>query len=667
MSRFTNPLTQDKSNSVLLTISCFTAVFPHFFHTTAWVIAGSSFALIWRLWLVMTGRKLPATLLLLPYVCLMMAGVWISFHTFLGKEAGVTMLILLISCKLLEMHAKRDLYVAVFLAYFLLLTSYLYNQTIFSGTLSILSVLLLTTSLSTFQYTSVIPPLSERLSASVRMLLTAIPVMLIGFFLFPRIPGPLWGLPSDEGHGKSGLSDSLNPGNISDLALNEDIAFRVKFHNYPKDKSVLYWRGIVLDDYDGRSWKASAQSKASTGQIPPPLTSKSGIISYDITLEPHQKKWLFGLDMPESAPAIPGNPALITPNMELRANTPIISRQRYSLRSYTVYHFSKNIDPAEKQLNTLLPHSTNPKTRLFARQLRRQSTSDVQYIQSILAYFTSQQFEYTLHPGKAGLHAIDEFLFVNKKGFCEHYASAFTFLMREAGIPARIVTGYQGGMQNPIDDYFEVRQSDAHAWTEVWLPATGWTRIDPTATIAPERIHQSFYQANSARGFAAVVSSVFQNQSWPQYVQMYWDATNNEWNQWILGYGQQKQENLLRSFDFDQLDLQKTGIAAVSAASVLFVAAALLSVLRRRKQLNAESLYKAFCEHMAARGVAKAAHESPTIFLERIKQTLPKEKLYNIEEFLHYYSRYCYAGHNDNEQASFIRLKNILYRIQHEQ
>lgn len=666
MSLFSFRMTQDKSNSVLLTVSCFTAVLPHFFHSAAWVIAGSSFALIWRLWLVMSGRKLPSPVFLLPYVCLMMAGVWNAFNTFLGKDAGVTMLILLISCKLLEMHAKRDLYVAVFLAYFLLLTGYLYNQTIFTGILSILSVLLLTASLSTFQYTSAIPPLAQRLRASTKLLLAAIPVMLIGFFLFPRIPGPLWGLPGDESHGKSGLSDTLNPGNISDLVLNEDIAFRVKFHNFPKDKSVLYWRGIVLDEFDGRSWKASAQSKTASGQTSSGLTSRGNMISYDVTLEPHQKKWLFALDIPDTAPRIQGNPSYISMNMELRSGLPVVSRQKYSLRSFTAYHFAKNIDPAEKQLNLLLPGGSNPQTRIFARQLRKQSTNDVRYIQSVLAYFTNQGFEYTLHPGKAGPHAIDEFLFKGKKGFCEHYASAFAFMMREAGIPARIVTGYQGGMQNPIDEYFEVRQSDAHAWTEIWLPATGWTRIDPTATIAPERIHQNFYQSNGVRGFAAVVSSVFQNQSWPQYLQMYWDATNNEWNQWILGYGQQKQESLLRSFDFSNLDFEKSAIVATSLACGVFGIAGIISLRGRRKLKNADFYYEKFCQHMAKQGLQKELSESPMHFLARLEQHTSPKKFHDIKEFLICYAQYSYTKNTISEQIICKQLRSILYRIQYD-
>ena len=217
-------LTQDKSNSVLLTLSCFTAAFPHYFHCEPWVIAGTGFALLWRLWIIISGKKLPSPLLLLPFVSLMMAGVWFNFQSFLGKEAGITMLVLLISCKLLEMHAKRDLYVAVFLAFFLLITGYLYNQTIFSAIFSTFSVLLLTTALNTYQFTAAIPPLTVRLTSSFKLLLSAIPLMLIGFFLFPRIPGPLWSLPGDSGQGKTGLSDSLNPGNISELAMNEAAA-----------------------------------------------------------------------------------------------------------------------------------------------------------------------------------------------------------------------------------------------------------------------------------------------------------------------------------------------------------------------------------------------------------------------------------------------------------
>ncbi len=653
----TKHISADKSNTLLLIAACISVLLPHFWHVHLWVSIACTLTLGWRIWLTLSGRRLPPMWLLLPVCLLMMAGIFLSFRTFFGKEAGVTMLVLLLACKLLEMHAKRDLFVVLFLAFFLLLTSYFYQQTIGVALLSLCAVGLLLSAQISFQYTGILPPLRQRLRAGFSMLGLALPLMLCAFFLFPRIQGPLWGLPGDAGQGRSGLSNSMTPGGISNLVLSEEIAFRVKFDQAPPIKNLQYWRGIVMTDYDGKTWTPGRRYQHDASQ----LVVTGQPMRQLIILEPHSQHWLFALELSQHNPRFTdGTDSVMNNVSELRSRTALQQRIRYEVESYPDFRLDAQADLQDMASELSLPVGFNPRTQAYARELRQQQGSHQAYIQAVLQHFRQQNFIYTLEPARLGRDAIDDFLFSTRAGFCEHYASAFVVLMRAAGIPARIVTGYQGGNLNTVDGYFEVRQSDAHAWAEVWLSGQGWTRVDPTAAVAPERVMQNLSRALPASGLAGLVNLALQGNSFSQALRMQWDAMNNNWNQWVLNYNQQGQQSLLSKLGWKDVDwVQMTWILFLAGSLILGVIS--LPLLLNKPAIPAlDRVYFSFCHRMARKALPRKPHEGPQAYLLRLQARLAPEEWHRAKAFIDYYSLCCYGKQAGSDAASLKQLKQLL-------
>src|SRR5207247_709262 len=305
-------------------------------------------------------------------------------------------------------------------------------------------------------------------------------VMLLLFFLFPRVQGPLWGMPQDAYSGVTGLSETMSPGSISSLSLSDAIAFRVKFETGPPSRAQLYWRGPVLSDFDGLAWRVGLPQLRRNMSI----EATGSPVDYEVTLEPHNRNWMFALEMPARLPPS----ARLTSEYLVISLTPIRSRIRYEMRSFPKFQAASGANPEDLALALRLPRGVNPRSLALAREWRESLADNSAIVRRAIEFFRGSRFEYTLQPPALGQNSVDEFLFDTKQGFCEHFASSFVFLMRAAGVPARVVTGYQGGDTNPVDGYMVVRQADAHAWAEVWLAENGWTRVDPTAAAVPVRI-----------------------------------------------------------------------------------------------------------------------------------------------------------------------------------
>ena len=651
-------LSRDKVDTLLLLTACLCVLLPHAGHVSWWVTTGCGCMLSWRAWLTLTGRRLPKTWLLLPIAGLLMLGVYLTYRTFLGREAGVTMLVLLLTCKLLEMHAKRDLFVVIFLSFFLLLSSFFYQQTIFAAAFTLLATTLLLTAQLSFQYTGLVPTLRKKFKLSISLLGLAIPLTLCAFFLFPRIQGPLWGLPGDAHNGRSGLSETMAPGGISDLVLSEEIAFRAKFDQPIANKSMLYWRGIVMSDYDGKTWSpAPAGTRNQTAMI-----SFSGKkINQQIILEPLGQRWMFAIDMPNSSATFEERSVgQLNQYMELRSTEPVIQRLRYEIASTPQFQFQLDLEADERIMDTDLPNGYNPRMHNFATQLRRNYSDDHQLIRAVLDYFHDQEFAYTLEPPLLGINSIDDFLFKSRAGFCEHYASAFVNIMRAANIPARVITGYQGGVLNDVDGFFEIRQSDAHAWSEVWLKGEGWVRIDQTAAVAPERVTQNLARAIPQKGLAGFMGQAFSGISWVKGLHMRWDALNNSWNQWILNYNQNTQRNLLDSLGFKNFDWGQISLLFFMCGCVLISVIALPLVLNKPTISPLDRLYFSFCSRMEKLAVARKIDEGPQAYLGRLRNELPGDKLTPVEHFLNFYTTAKYGKHDLSDRSVTQRLKVLL-------
>ena len=591
-------------------------LYPHTAHLPAWCTAFASVLFAWRVWLVWReGRvpvKLPSKWLLVFFMLLAVAGTLWTHRTLFGRDAGVTFVTLMLALKLLETGSKRDAIVAIFLSYFLILTNFFYSQTIGTAALMLIALVLITSALiAANRDAAPMPPLQQtRLAGAI--ILQAFPMMLVLFLLFPRVQGPLWGLPADANAGVSGLSDSMSPGQITSLSLSDGIAFRVKFQSQPPAEQTMYWRGPVLSSFDGRNWRAQAADPERPARFEP----AGAAIDYTVTMEPTQKPWLFALEMPTKLPDY----GRLTPDLQPVANKPVTGRLRYEARSYPAYR-----PVAFEEARDLAPYlalpsfRSNPRTRELIGTWAFQGSSGAALVQRALTHFRTEEFFYTFEPPLLDNNPVDEFLFITKRGFCEHFASAFTVMMRMGGVPARVVTGYQGGEINPIDGVFTVRQADAHAWAEVWLKGRGWVRVDPTAAVSPARIERGLQGAMPQR-FAPPLITRYAG-AWStealQKLKFNWEAVTNTWNQWVLNYSPDRQRETLERLGMKTPTWQDMVIAMVIGAGLvsLVVTGWLLKTQRERDPV--QRAWERFCKRVARLGVQREPAEGPLDFARR--------------------------------------------------
>jgi transglutaminase-like putative cysteine protease len=435
--------------------------------------------------------------------------------------------------------------------------------------------------------------------------------MLIMFLMFPRYSGPLWGLPKDALAGLSGIDDEMSPGSISQLILSDEVAFRVEFNGPVPDKSALYWRGPVLWYTDGFKWVPDQPRRYTIG-----METRSEPVRYSVTLEATDKNWLYALDMPLE----PTADSYLSHDLQLRTRRSVTVRTRYEVSSYPDYVLKSGGD--EELQNALqLPASYHPQAIALAQSWRARGLSDSEIVDQAMRYFNEQNFYYTLTPPPLANDTIDEFLFVTRQGFCEHYAAAFTVLMRGAGIPARVVTGYQGGTVNPVGNYLVVNQRDAHAWTEVWLGEDrGWVRVDPTSAVSPSRVTDGI-QSALPQSLINVPLGLYNNtlaRSVWERLNNTFDAINNRWNQWVLGYDRNRQRQLLGEVGLGGLNRQQlmTGMIIVV---VICLAITGLVLFRRagNKRDEGRYWYDRFLARLAGIGVQIDASEGPADFARR--------------------------------------------------
>lgn len=589
---------------------------PHVQHQPLWLSLVSGVILLWVTWAWWRARPLPHKGWLMLLVGLACGGILWQFHTLFGRDAGVAMLVLFMALKLLELRTRRDARVLLLLGYFLLLTHYLYSQSISTGLMLLLALLGITAALIRLQGGPVCTPRRTVRLAAVLMA-QALPFMLVLYLLFPRISGPLWGMPEDAYAGMTGLSGQMSPGTLGQLVQNGSIAFRARFSTALPPKSERYWRGPVLENYNGRTWQVSQ-----IPHLPAQIESTGPLYAYTLTLEAHNQHWLLALDAPVSLP----EQGVLAPTLEVLSKQPVRERQHVTLQSRIPYRF--NVGEAETvlRLNLHLPAGYNPRTLALARQWRDETPEADALIRRALRLFRDEAFVYTLRPPRLGENAMDEFLFNTRRGFCEHYASAFVVLMRAAGVPARVVTGYQGGDMNPVDGHVTVRQSDAHAWAEVWLAGQGWVRVDPTGAISPARIEQGLAQALPAGEPLPALMQL--DQDWLRTLRYRWEALNNGWNQWILGYGPEKQQEVLRRLGMHEPDWRSMARwLGIGIGSLLLVGLGGLfwwQWWQYRQTDPALRLWQQTLKHLARHGATIAPGETPQAFVRRLHQQQPR-------------------------------------------
>lgn len=609
-------LPRDTRDTLFLLAVIALVLAPQVSHLPLWCSAGAAAVLLWRGALALAARPLPGKWWLLGLLALMLAATFASHGTLLGRDAGVTMLVVLLTLKTLELRARRDAFVVFFLGFFCMLSNFFYSQSLLTALSMVLALLGLLTALVNAHLPVGNPPLLLAARTAGGMALLGAPIMLVLFMLFPRL-APLWGVPADAMSGRSGLSSSMQVGNLAKLALDESVAMRIRFEGRPPPQSALYFRGPVLSTFDGREWRPLESASLSRFSSASGLEVSGAPVRYQITMAPNNRPWLLLLDATTRAPELPDMQAAMTSELQWFVNRPLTDITRYQVESYPAFRHGARQQATDLKDYLALPPGFNPRTRQLAADMRR----DPRYARAdaatlagaVMERLRSGGYTYTLEPGVAGQHSADEFWFDTKLGFCEHIASAFVILMRAMDVPARIVTGYQGGERNKVDGYWTVRQSDAHAWAEVWQSGAGWLRLDPTSAVAPGRTG-AFQRLQAPQGAMAAAFSGALGTLSPTLLaslRASWEALNNGWNQRVLNYTQSRQLDLLKTLGFRSPgweDLSYLLIALVVAVSLLGAAWTLWERTRHDPWLR---LLARARKRLAQRGIDSTAATSP--------------------------------------------------------
>jgi transglutaminase-like putative cysteine protease len=563
---------------------------------------------------------------LLPLLALAVGiGIRMSFGYFLSRDPCVAFLYALVGIKFVETRSARDGGLLACLALFVALTQFFYGQSIGAAVIALPMVLVLGGALAALREAPALPAAwTAPLVATARMLLQGVPLAALLFILFPRLAGPLWGAPADTG-ARSGLSDRMAPGSISELSLSDAVAFRVDFVGRPPPPVQRYWRGPVLTRFDGFEWSALTRIRA--GRF---AADRSRAIEYTVTMEPNNRQWLFALEHPAGLPRAPiddptaavgpvRNIAILTDDQQLLANAPIMQAVRYTQRSVISDSFAAAGDTDGRD-NVQLPRG-NPRTRAFAGELRERSGSDRAFVAAVLDYFRREPFVYTLAPPLLQGDRVDAFLFDTRRGFCEHYASAFVVLLRAAGIPARVVTGYQGGEINPDGSYMIVRDSDAHAWAEALLDGA-WQRLDPTAAVAPSRIEHGLGGALAQGEPVPYLARL--EETWLKTLRLRWDAVNYQWQRGVVGFNLQRQRDVLRDLGLEAA--RPWHVVALAGAFAFLWGLAILGFTRARHARTdpAVALWSRLCRRLAHAGLPRAPSEGPLAYVGRAAARWPQ-------------------------------------------
>lgn len=649
---------RDRRDTLFLMGSIILTVATHFPHLPLWTTAAFLVFFLWRLGLVLSGRAMPPASVRWIAAIACTAGVYAQFDTLLGRDPGVMLLALFLGLKLMEMRARRDLFVVLFLCFFLLLTTFFYSQTPLTAVMAVAAVTMLVTTMLTMQFGQREVAIPARIGAAGVLLLQAVPIAAALFVLFPRVQGPLWGLP-EEGHtARTGLSESMEPGNIAKLSKSDEVAFRVRFESARPAESKMYWRGPVLGSFDGRTWRQLAKPIVPLPRIEVRTAENANRVRYALTLEPTNRPWLLALEAPLRIDGLPPGMVALGNDMQLVSRETMAGRVRYEVSSVLDYELGLNETELSLRNWLSLPEGFNPKTLEMAQAWRNETQEPAALLRRAMTMFNREPFVYTLEPPLLGRNSVDDFLFSTRSGFCEHYANALVVLMRALDIPARVVTGYQGGELNPVDNYWVVRQADAHAWAEVWLAGRGWVRVDPVTAVAPERIDRG---ARALREFDDLEQSDGRR-SWTKMLRLNLDALSNAWNQWFLSYDSNRQQNLLAWLGFSFNDWREMAALLAGTLTLLVGIAALVTLRPNVSRDPIERSYRDFCERLAAVGLVRAPHETADRYIERVAPGLDPGQLLAARHIVGQYNALRY-GTDGTDTAAIQNLRQLIQQF----
>ncbi len=619
-------LPREARDTLFLLLVIAWTVAPQTANLPIWCSVMTALILLWRGRIALLGAPLPSRWWVTGLLAVAMGATLFTHKTLLGRDAGVTFVVVLLALKTLEMRARRDAFVIFFLGFFTLLSNFFFSQSLLTAASMLIALLGLLTALVNSHMPVGRPPLLQAAKTASWMALLGAPIMAVLFVLFPRV-APLWGVPSDAMSGRSGLSNSMRVGTIASLALDSSVAMRIKFEGKVPPQPAMYFRGPVLSSFDGREWKPLRSFLPSKTQLTADLAVQGEPFKYQVTLEANQHPWILVLDATPEAPKLFGYTPVMDTDLHWSADRPISDLVRYSAQSYSQFQHGPRQRTTGLQDYLVLPEGFNPRTRALATEIRndaRNAGADTQaLVNAVMRRLSADGYSYTLEPGVYGTHTADEFWFDRKEGFCEHIASAFVLLMRAMDIPARVVTGYQGGEINTVDGYWTVRQSDAHAWTEVWMPEQGWMRVDPTSAVAPGRTGTYQPLAPPVNVFQQVL--VTMNPSFALNLRATWEAMNNRWNQWVLNYSQAKQLDLLRDIGFESPSWEDLGYVLSALVVLAGTVGAIWTQLERHRQDPWLRLLHAAQRKLDKAGLALPATAPPRQMASALPAGSPEE------------------------------------------
>ena len=612
-------------------------VLPHAAHLPLWLIGFAAVSIAAQLPHIKAKfkklshlKRIYQSMQMLGFL-LGLLGLWLTYNTAFGLDMGVAFLVLCLISKLWELYKRRDAYVVLNLSLFVLAALFLMDQGLLTTLEVIVGAVIVLLAFIALNDDSNASG-DGRLRTLGVLGVGALPLLVVLFLFFPRLP-PLWSVQLSGQQATTGVSDSMSPGDFANLGQSTELAFRVEFADERPPQQQLYWRGLVFSDFDGVTWRPAPQKDQWLSRLQAPAwiqnafatvpeEERAAPVNYKVILEPTQQNWLFGLDYPFSE-----QPDInTTSEFTLSKDQPVTQQLRYDVLQFAQMRIDPVLTEASRRENLALPNEGNPQARALAKQLFEQSGSDpVRYIAAIEQWINRTEFRYTLSPPRLNTNRIDEFLFETKAGFCEHYSSSFTFMLRAAGIPARVVAGYQGGEPSRNGNVWEVRQMDAHAWTEVWLEGQGWVRVDPTAFVAPERVEQGMNTMTQQQGAAMFGNGASAQISYQQYQMLQTlrrlsDQASYYWQKDVVGYDQDKQaDSLLKWFNISSI-MQQIIWLATSAVSVMAI---LVFVIwyRRRKRWHPADLPLAQLSKRVAKHdnlLARNDNEGQLAWLERL-------------------------------------------------
>ena len=600
-----------------LTLGIVAASLPQLLRGPLWQAALLLLVLGWRALIERQRLASPGRLVRLALLVATVAATWRSFGRLHGPEAGTALITSLFALKYLELVSKRDAYVLIVLGYFVCATVLLFYRGPGAALYVSGCLLLLTASLAGINYSDTHARRRQHVRTAAVLLGQALPLAVVLFILVPRV-APMWSMPLGGGQARTGMSDTMSPGQVSSLTESSALAFRVEFQGPPPPPRERYWRGLTYSYFDGttwsqarpRGWRDRDTLYRGRGAAPPwyqSLLAARGDAAgyrYRVIMEPSQRRWLYALAVPFTDLDGMG----LARDWRLVADHAVDTALGYRVHSVPAARAGAlTLEQAERDLMLSLPEGGNPRARALAEQWRRQYRDNSARVNAALGYFRQRPFHYTLQPPRLSGDTVDGFLFGTRRGFCEHYASAFTFLMRAAGVPARVVAGYQGGEMN-AGEYLQVRQYDAHAWAEVWLSGQGWVRVDPTGAVAPERVELGLRGAlqragdgaDAALGGIGRLPLLFQLRQWVDYLDF-------NWQKWVLGYRQDQQRALWQRL-LGGVSPWRVGLALMVSLAV-FAAVLGAWVLLRRRDRPITPLQREF--HRLRRALARRDLTAP--------------------------------------------------------